>query len=502
MTVRGLLMLALLGPVPPVVAAPGLTSPAAEDDSWSAARAALKKRLAVAERPRRAKNVILFVGDGMGISTITAARIFDAQDRSRASGFAVSGEDNSLSFEALPNVALVKTYNSNAQVPDSAGTASALNTGIKTRIGYLNFRVDQNREACAKPAELPRTVAEIAKSLGLGVGVVTTTRITHATPAAVYAHAPSRNWEGADPAFPEADRKFGCRDIASQMVSFGGELHSGLDVMLGGGRARFKPLAAGGLRDDGIDLTEVWRKRVGAGRYIESAAEFRALKPGGPPVLGLLADDHLAFETDRDAADEPSLSEMTQFAVRQLSATAPNGFYLMVEGGRIDHAHHLTNPYRALKDTQAFSEAIAAALKLVDLNETLVLVTADHSHVLTIAGYPERGNDILGYIRPVTGGESRTGLSPEGWALSDRGEPMTTLGYANGPFSVPAGKLSRLLPPTDKDRLADKTHGLDSETHGGEDVALFAGGAGSQPVGGVIEQNVIFHIIAEAFGWR
>ena len=329
------------------------------------------------------------------------------------------------------------------------------------------------------------------------IGVVTTTRLTHATPAAVYAHSPNRNWEATDGSFKPADRASGCPDIAMQMVDFGGK-GAGLDVMLGGGRARFLPADDGGTRDDGIDLIARWQARVPGGRYVADATQFRALKLGAP-VLGLFTDDHMAFETDRVAEAEPSLAEMTGFALAQLKGS-PKGYYLMVEGGRIDHAHHASNPYRALKDAQAFSEAVAVALKQVDLNDTLVLVTADHSHVLTMAGYPERGNDILGYIKPVTGGESRGPLTPEGYQADDRGQPMTTLSYANGPFIAPG--LSRLLPPTDPNYLSDKTHGTDSETHGGEDVALFAGGAGSKPVGGVIEQNVVFHIIAEALGWR
>jgi alkaline phosphatase len=107
----------------------------------------------------------------------------------------------------------------------------------------------------------------------------------------------------------------------------------------------------------------------------------------------------------------------------------------------------------------------------------------------------------LGYIKPPKGGgEGDGGLSPEGYALDDRGQPMTTLTYANGAFISPG--LSRLLPPNDKNYLATKTYGTESEAHGGEDVALFADGPRADLVGGVIEQNVIFHIIAEALGWR
>ncbi|OYU14575.1 MAG: alkaline phosphatase [Alphaproteobacteria bacterium PA4] len=490
----GLMALVLAAPA---VAAP-LATPMQNDSYWQDGRAALAQRLAAVNRPKRAKNVILMIGDGMGIATITAARIWDGQNPGPGLPRR-SGEENSLAFEKLPHVALVKTYNSNAQVPDSAGTASSMNTGVKTRIGVINFGQDQLAEACKTPNLLPRTIAEMAKAQGLGVGIVTTTRITHATPAAVYGHVPNRNWEGADKAYASADRAAGCPDLAAQLVDFapGG----GLDLALGGGRARFLPLAKGGLRDDGVDLVAKWQARFPKGHYVSDASGFRVLKADAPgPVLGLFNDDHLTFETDRDTAKEPSLSELAAFAVKRMQKASPKGYYLMIEGGRIDHGHHASNPYRALSEAQQFSRAVATVLANVDLNETLVLVTADHSHVMTIAGYPERGNDILGYIKNAAAGESRGSTSKEGWALDDRGQPMTTLSYANGPFVTPG--LSRLLPPTDKNYLADKLHGTDSETHGGEDVALFADGPRADLVSGVMEQNVIFHIIAEAFGWR
>ena len=149
-----------------------------------------QERMASAPSHTRAKNVILFIGDGMGISTITAARIYEGQKRG------MTGEENSLSFEKFPQTALIKTYNTDAQVPDSAGTATAMNAAVKTRIGYIGVGEAAERGSCAsgKANPLPST-AEIAKRAGLEVGIVTTTRITHATPAAVYGHAVNRDWE-------------------------------------------------------------------------------------------------------------------------------------------------------------------------------------------------------------------------------------------------------------------------------------------------------------------
>lgn len=497
MIMRALMLAAVL--TSSATAAPVLDTPL-RDDWWQGGRAALDARLKLVNRPKRAKNVVLMVGDGMGISTITAARIFDGQRPidGRQPG---PGEENSLAWDRMASTALVKTYNSNAQVSDSAGTASALNTGVKTRIGVINMGQDQGAEACRTPEKLPRSFAEIAKAQGLAVGIVSTARLTHATPAAVYGHVPQRDWEGADRAYPAADRASGCPDLASQMVSFKG----GIDVALGGGGARFLPAGKGGQRDDGRNLISEWQQRWPAGRFVADAKGLRALSAAAAgPVLGLFTPDHLNFEHDRKDDVEPGLIELTRFALGKLAggskARGGKGYYLMIEGGRIDHAHHASNPYRALKEAQIFSAAVAEVLKTVNLDETLVLVTADHSHVLTIAGYPVRGNDILGYIKPARDGESGGPLSPEGWALDDRGQPMTTLSYANGPFA--ARGLSRQLPPTDPNYLASKTYGTPSESHAGEDVALFAEGPRADLVRGVMEQHVVFHIMAEALGWR
>lgn len=478
-----------------LLAAPALAAPPetpVKDQWWQAGRAKLEERLTIANRPKKARNVILMVGDGMGIATITAGRIFDGQ-RPVDGRPPATGEENSLAFERMPYTALVKTYNTNAQVADSAGTASALNTGVKTRIGVINFGADQYAEACRTPQMLPRTLAENAKARGMAVGVVTTTRVTHATPAAVYGHVPNRNWEGADLAYPAADRASGCPDLAQQLVGFKG----GLDLVMGGGRAQFLPAAAGGKRDDGKDLVAAWQQAGGA--YAGDVTALKALPVAGKPVLGLFASDHLSFEVDRDPAKQPSLVEMTRFALARMPKASPRGYYLMIEGGRIDHAHHAGNAYRALSETQQFSTAVAEVLKTVNLDETLVLVTADHSHVMTIAGYPRRGNDIMGFIQNVKEGEGGGPESPEGWALDQTGRPMTTLTYANGPA---LGKNQPRLTPDDKNFQQDKLYPTAGESHGGEDVALFAAGPRANLVGGVLEQNVVFHIMAEALGWR
>jgi alkaline phosphatase len=173
----------------------------------------------------KAKNVILFIGDGMGISTITATRIYEAQKRGE------TGEENTLSFEKFNNVALVKTYNTNAQVPDSAGTATAMHSGVKTRIGVLGIGPEAEKGVCKDALAHPLPLlGEEVKRRGLALGIVTTTRLTHATPASVYSRSADRDWE-SDTNIP-ADQQQGCKDIALQLAE------ASFDVALGGGLAR------------------------------------------------------------------------------------------------------------------------------------------------------------------------------------------------------------------------------------------------------------------------
>ena len=426
-----------------------------------------------------ARNVILFVGDGMGVATVTAARILDGQNRGQP------GEENFLAFEKFPHVALVKTYNVDAQVPDSAGTMTALITGRKARQGMISVGPEALRGDCRAAAQYRlTTLLEEAEQHGLRTGVVTTTRLTHATPAATYAHAAERNWE-SDADVPEADRA-ACPDIAQQFVEF--SYGDGVDVALGGGRAKFLPVTAAdpedtgetGQRLDGRDLIAEWLAARADRRFVHNRAGFDALTGSGQ-VLGLFARSHMEYEVDRagDTGGEPSLAEMTRFAIDRLQNES--GFFLIVEGGRVDHAHHAGNAYRALTDTIAFADAVAAAVAMTDAAQTLILVTADHSHVLTIAGYPPRGNPILGF----TGDED------------DSGVPYTTLGYANGPG---AERSAEELDPTHPDYRQRATHPLNletrgGETHGGEDVAAYALGPDAEGVHGVMDQHELHGVM-------
>jgi alkaline phosphatase len=266
-------------------------------------------------------------------------------------------------------------------------------------------------------------------------------------------------------------------------------------VALGGGRKNFLGKREGGnRRDASIDLMQQWIERT-KGSFVRDRAALQTAVNQDRPVLGVFADMHMTFALDRapDSA-EPTLAEMTRSAIARLSRHQ-DGYFLMVESGRIDHGHHDGRAAYALQEVQELSRAVEAALSLVDLSDTLILVTADHSHVFTMGGYPTRGNPILGLVR----GNDAQGLPKQVPNLADDGQPYTTLGYYNGPGAVavhprptpsndPKAKQQALVPITPE------------ETHGGEDVPLYAIGAGSNKVGGVIEQDWIYEIMVKALG--
>ncbi|MGP3698530.1 alkaline phosphatase [Rhodobacter sp. NSM] len=470
--------------------------PQAGSDWFTAGQATIEARLAVQPITSRAKNVILFTADGNGVGTNYAIRLFSGQ---QAGGL---GDDYVQPQETFPNVALVKTYSSNGQTPDSAPTAMAMNSGVKGKNGMINILDSVAVDDCAAGATAgTRTFAEIVSGMGKSVGVISTARITHATPAAVYARSVNRDWED-NSLIPE-----GCeqKDIASQLLD---QMKAGvIDVALGGGRAHFLPAEVTdtegkpGKRTDGRNLVDE-ATAMGA-QVVFGDQDFAALSMGGnAPVLGLFESSHMKYEADRTG--EPSLAEMTEATINALSQNE-NGFYLSIEAGRVDHANHETNAYRMLTDGKAFADAIAKAMELTDPNDTLIIVTADHEHAIAFNGYCGRGSNILGLCME----ENEKGVEHAGTPnLADDGKPYTVIGYLNGASSVLTeqadGSFFGTRPKateeqaTDPDYVQQALIPLSSETHSGEDVAVFARGPWAHLFGGVIEQNVIFHVMNHA----
>nr|WP_026317774.1 alkaline phosphatase [Algicola sagamiensis] len=449
-----------------------------------------------------AKNVILFVGDGMGISTVTAARILQGQNQGKL------GEENLLSFETMPFAGLSKTYNTDYQTPDSAGTMTAMITGVKTRKGLVSIPSSVPRGNCAQSKDKHLTSALVlAEQSGMATGVISTARLTHATPAATYANSADRDWEN-DAELTEEAKTNGCKDIASQLIDF--PYGDGIEVALGGGRRNFLPKTVTdqegdqGKREDGKDLTAKWLSQYENAAYVWSKVGFDAIKPETTDhLLGLFEDSHMAYEADRanDKGGEPSLAEMTDKAIDILKKDK-DGFFLVVEAGRIDHGHHAGNAARALHDTIALSDAVKVALEKTNEKDTLIIATADHSHVMTIGGYATRGNPILGLVKE----NDKQGNPKTTASLDNNGQPYTTLGYMNGKGYHVKGDDTRQIGRQDLTDI-DVTHldyhqealiPLKSETHASEDVGIYASGPSASLLTGTNEQNVIFHVMNHA----
>jgi alkaline phosphatase len=438
----------------------------------------------------RARNVIFFLGDGMGINTLTAARIYAV------------GESGELTIDTLPESAFVKTFSNDAQVTDSAASMSAYMTGVKQNNGVISMSGDtlavapalDGASRCTNGTAAP-TLLEMAKARGLATGIVTTTSVTDATPAATYAHACHRKLQN---------------QIAAMMVpggaGYNAMLGSGVDVVFGGGAQYFRPAAAGGKRTDGRDLLAELQAR--GYRTAHDAVGFKALAASKQPTIALFGEDDLAYDAERDPARQPSLAEMTRKAVSLLARQGDRGFFLMVEGGLIDHALHGTRAKRALQETVAFDAALKAAILEVQkidpgLKHTLIVATADHDHTLLINGYSPRSGPttaekpgVLGLVRSLPDGKPR---------LDKDGAPFTILGFGTGEHRVQGSRAAQ-AGLTDAIVSADDYHQeaaihMKSETHGGADVYLGALGAGAGLFRGTIDNTRVFTLIKEAAGW-
>lgn len=441
----------------------------------------------------RAKNIIFFLGDGMGINTLTAARIYAV------------GEDGELTIDTLPESAFVKTFSNDAQVTDSAASMSAYMTGVKQNNGVISMSSDTKSIApvadangnkqvsrCENGRAVP-TLAELAKARGMAAGVVTTTSVTDATPAATYAHACHRKVES---------------DIAAALVPGGAGYNAalganGLDLVFGGGAQFFAPVAQGGKRADGRNL--VAELQAKGWRYAADTQQMQALAATGQPALGLFAPNHFTYEAARDPAKQPALADMTAKAIDILSRN-PNGFFLMVEGGLIDHALHATLAKRALQETVSYNAALKVAIDRMNaidpgLKNTLIVATADHDHTLLINGYsPRTGKTtptnpgVLGLVRSLPDNKVR---------LDKDGAPFTILGFGTGEHRIQGSRKDVKL--TDEIAASDDYHQeavvrtrTGAETHGGADVYLGAIGANAELFRGTIDNTRVFNLIKTA----
>ncbi|NXD48857.1 PPBI1 phosphatase, partial [Corvus moneduloides] len=473
------------------------------------ARRRLELALALQPVAQRAKNIILFMGDGMGLSTMSAARIYKGQ---LSGGL---GEENVLAMETFPHMALAKvsgavpggtlllplletplhlscfqTYTIDRQVPDSAGTGTAYLCGVKANAKTLGLSGAAVYGKCRTTfGNEVDSILHRARLAGKSVGIVTTTRVQHASPGAAYAHSASRGWY-ADANMPREALRDGCKDIAYQLVH-----NTDINVILGGGRMYMTPKRTpdpeypgdpdqNGTRKDGRDLIAEWLSAKQGARYVWDKKGLDAVEDDSVShLMGLFEPKDMRYELNRNTSTDPSIVEMTEKAVRILRRN-PNGFFLFVED-EIDHGHHSGRAKQALMEAVMLDRAVARAGELTSPTDTLTVVTADHSHVFTFGGSTPRGNSIFG-LAPKKAKDKRA---------------YTSILYGNGPgYSIRDGaRPAASLPAAeDKDYRQQAAVPLETETHSGEDVVVLAQGPMAHLFHGVQEQHYIAHAMAYA----
>lgn len=377
----------------------------------------------------RAQNVIFFIGDGMGPAQMTAARLYRY------------GSFGQMNYERFSTTGVARTYSSREFTTDSAAAATALASGVKTYNGAIGLS-DPQWEAAGRAREL-ETLSDLAHQQGKSVGIVTTTRITHATPASFFAHVPQRDLED---------------EIAAQVLG------SEVDLFIGGGKRHFVGSDLAGKRRDGRNILAL--KREAGARVVEDLNALSKVSDLKKPLLALLALDHIGYQAE--GTSEAQLSVLVKKAMELLSQN-PKGYLLIVEGGRIDHASHINAAKNALGEMVEFDQALAVAMDASDLDDTLIVMTADHeTGGLSISGYGPH--------------EQATGAKVLGPTLerSLKAQPRPILSWATGPGNA-------LYP-------------MDSAAHTAVDVAVAAMGPGEELFAGWMDNSDIAWHVAQILG--
>uniref|UniRef100_A0A1B6M053 alkaline phosphatase n=1 Tax=Graphocephala atropunctata TaxID=36148 RepID=A0A1B6M053_9HEMI len=451
----------------------------------------LDDKLKVKANQKKAKNVIIFVGDGMSVTTTTAARIYLGQNR-----FKNSGEGTKLKFEEFPYVGLAKTYCVDKQVGEAACTSTAYLSGVKANSGTVGVSAAVARGDCSgsqNPEYQVETILDWAQEAGKATGIITGDRVTGPSAAGNYAHSADKQWEHDFDVLTRCNNldPTECKDIARQLVE--DKPGRNIKVILGGGRYKMLPKSptseeGKGDRRDGRNLVKEWlqdKSSRGTAKYVTTRSELLAVETKSTDyLLGLFNSLGMTYHTDKSAA-RPSLAECLTAALRILKKEK-EGFYLFVENGRIEKAHLANQAQRAFDEVLELNRALWVAESMVDMEETLIVVLGDHSHSLTMSGYPDRGADILG----IGGYSELDGL------------PYSILSYASGPGAQVSWSGGR------RDVSGDDFHNVsyrfpalvphESETLSGEDVPVYASGPWARLLSGTYEQSYIPLAIAYA----
>jgi alkaline phosphatase len=432
----------------------------------------------------KVRNLIVMIPDGTSSSILSIARWYK---------FGACPADNCRLAIDRHICGMVSTYNSDSPIGDSAPTGSTYATGYLSNTGFVaTYPVSSGKKDLVRVDPLRSyhplfTILEAARLQGKSTGLVVTCEFPHATPADFSAHTPDRDDE---------------EGIAFQMV------HNHLNVVFGGGMQYLDP----GQREDDADLFNVLRTR----NYdiVTSREQFDALTPDDSLVYGLFAENHLPYHIDRDPDSVPSLAEMTRKAIRILSED-PNGFFLMVEGSKIDWAAHANDPVGIITEYLAFDEALKEVMDFANRDGyTAVVVVPDHGNSGISLGNRETGRnydqmDVNELIRPLRkcnmtadGITSLIKASPDqaakiffdhtGLRLTEEetGEIKTSL-ESDDKYDLPV-TVANLI--TRNTFIGFTTHG-----HTGEDVMLAVYHPGNYRPTGIIKNSELHDYMAEIF---
>jgi alkaline phosphatase len=415
------------------------------------------------------RNIILFVGSGMGFNTLTAARIYSV------------GESGDLTIDTLPESAFVKTYSNDRQVTDESAAMSALLSGRKANSGALSV------QGCPDGKPAP-TLLELAAQRGMGTGLVSNVPVTDALVAPAFVHGCSHPGGAVAAAA-----------LVPGGAGFNTALGKGIDVILGGGAADFTQ------RADGRDLLAELRAQDYA--HVQNLSELDMPQAArSKRLVGLFAPRDMAGDTARDVSKQPNMSQLTSEAIERLARDG-KGFVLVVASGLIDRAAHQSDARMVLEEVTALDKALRTAVDSMQrrdpgLKNTLIVATASHDSTLVMNGYSiitgkttatEPG--VLGLLRSYSNGKIYK---------DNDGAPFTIIGFGNGPNRVDGKRPATLDAATvaaphyqyeSVIRMAP-----DATTHGGTDVYLGAIGAGAERFRGTLDNTEVFNLIKAAAG--
>ena len=458
--------------------------------------------------PRKAKNVILFIGDGMAQANRTAARIL-------SKGIKEGKYLGQLSFDDMPHMALVGTSGVDSIITDSANSMSAYTTGHKSSVNALGVYVSRAKDNLAHPKV--ETITELVKrKTKMSVGIVSDAEIEDATPAGMVAHT----------------RRRSDKDVIAEQLFL-----SRADVIMGGGSAYFLPQTVpGSKRKDTNNLIDLFKVDSYAFATTDAEMKSASADPKTTKMLGLFHPENMDGALDRhflkkgtvlQFPNQPDVADMTRSAIEVLSRN-PNGFVLMVEAGLIDKFNHPLDWERSVYDTIMLSNAVQVAKDFAAKNnDTLILVTPDHTHGASIVGTiddSKPGTDMRNKVGVYAdaGYPNYPAAGKDGYPDKINVSKRLAFFYGNfpdyyetfkpkldDPF-VPSVKLSKDGPyvanPVYKDipgavlRVGNLPQTADTGTHTADDGIISAVGPGSEKIRGFMDNTEIFRTMVDSLG--